>query len=175
MMHLYNLQREQWVARSLEDVFPFFARPENLALITPPSLGFRLLTPQPVVMEKGRIIEYTLRVLGLPTRWRTLITRYEPPWCFVDEQLCGPYSFWHHSHRFESRDGGTLLHDDVRYALPVPLAGPARELVHAFYVRPALERIFDYRRQVYARLFGGIQPGRADAQPWASASEEKTA
>jgi hypothetical protein len=175
MMHLYNLQREQWVARSLEGVFPFFARPENLALITPPSLGFRLLTPQPVVMEKGRIIDYTLRVLGLPTRWRTLITCYEPPWCFVDEQLCGPYSFWHHTHRFESLDGGTLLHDEVRYALPVPLAGPAREIVHAIFVRPALERIFDYRRQVYARLFGGIQPGRADALPRASASEENTA
>jgi len=175
MMHLYNLQREQWVARSLEGVFPFFARPENLALITPPSLGFRLLTPHPVVMEKGRVIDYTLRILGLPVRWRTLITRFEPPWCFVDEQLCGPYSFWHHTHRFEPRGDATLMHDEVRYALPVTLAGPARELVHALYVRPALERIFDYRRQVYTRLFGGIPSGETHALPRAPASKENTA
>jgi ligand-binding SRPBCC domain-containing protein len=175
MMHLYSLRREQWVARSLERLFPFFARPENLALITPPSLGFRLLTPQPVVMEKGRVIDYTLRILGLPTRWRTLISRYEPPWCFVDEQLCGPYSFWHHTHRFEPRDGGTLLHDEVHYALPVTLIGPARELVHTLYVRPALERIFDYRRQVYARLFSGIQAEGAHTFRQAPASEENTA
>ena len=174
MMHLYSLRREQWVARSLERLFPFFAQPENLALITPPSLGFRLLTPQPVIMEKGRVIDYTLRILGLPTRWRTLITRYEPPWCFVDEQLCGPYSFWHHTHRFEPRDGGTLLHDEVHYALPLTLIGPARELVHTLYVRPALERISDYRRQVYARLFNGIQPEGAHTFRQAPASEENT-
>lgn len=175
MMHVYNLRREHRVARSLERLFPFFARPENLALITPPDLGFRLLTPQPVVMEKGRVIDYTLRVLGLPVRWRTLISHYDPPWCFVDEQLSGPYSFWHHTHRFETRDDATLLHDEVHYALPVTLIGPARELVHTLYVRPALERIFDYRREVYTRLFGGIQPDGVNAPRQASASKEETA
>ena len=76
LMRCYTLQREQWVASPLQRIFPFFAQPENLALITPPSLGFRLLTPLPVEMEKGRIIDYTIRVIGLPIRWRTLITTY---------------------------------------------------------------------------------------------------
>ena len=153
-MRCHTLQREQWVASPLQQIFPFFAQPENLALITPASLDFRLLSPQPVAMEKGRIIDYTIRVMGLPVRWRTLITTYDPPRCFVDEQLSGPYSFWHHTHRFEPRDGGTLLYDEVRYVLPMALIGPFRGLVHTLYVRPCLERIFDYREQVFDRLFG---------------------
>jgi ligand-binding SRPBCC domain-containing protein len=164
-MRVYTLQREQWVGRALERVFPFFARPENLALITPPGLGFRLLTPRPVTMEPGRVVDYTIRVLGLPMRWRTLITCYDPPWCFVDEQITGPYSFWHHTHRFSERDGGTLLRDEVCYALPLWLAGPARDLVHVLHVRPALERIFDYRRQVFSRLFGGDVPAGEQVLP----------
>jgi ligand-binding SRPBCC domain-containing protein len=161
-MRTYRFQREQWVAKPLERVFPFFARPENLALITPPGLGFRLLTPMPVIMERGRVIDYTLRLLGVPVRWRTLISHYEPPWCFVDEQLAGPYSFWHHTHCFEQRDGGTLLSDKVRYALPVALPGPAADLVNTLYVRPSLKRIFDYRRQMFTRIFAA--PHRAAAQ-----------
>lgn len=174
-MHIYTLQRELWVARPRERVFPFFAQPENLALITPPSLRFRLLTPSPVTMEKGRVIDYTIRVMGLPTRWRTLITHYDPPWCFVDEQLSGPYSFWHHTHRFEPRDGGTLLFDEVHYALPILLFGPARHLFHTLYIRPTLERIFDYRQQVFQGLFNG-NPATGVIDPHLlTASEENTA
>ena len=164
-MRIHTLEREQWVARPLARVFPFFAQPENLALITPPGLDFQLLTPRPVCMEPGRVIDYTIRVLGVPTRWRTLITRYEPPWCFVDEQIAGPYSFWHHTHTFTEQDGGTLLQDAVRYALPFVLPGPAGEIAHALYVRPALERIFNYRAQLFSRLFGGDAPGGAHAAP----------
>jgi len=175
MMRCYTLQREQWVASPLQRTFPFFAKPENLALITPPSLGFCLLTPVPVAMEKGRIIDYTIRVMGLPVRWRTLITTYQPPRCFVDEQMIGPYSFWHHTHRFEPRDGGTLLYDDVRYALPLALIGPARDLVHTFYVRSSLERIFDYREQVFTRLFGGTPETSKQASTALLAKEENPA
>lgn len=175
LMHVYRMQLEQWVAKPPDRVFPFFSRPENLALITPPNLGFRLLTPQPVDMEKGRVIDYTIRVLGLPTRWRTLITRYDPPSCFVDEQLSGPYSFWHHTHRFEQRHGGTLLQDELSYALPLALMGPARELVHTLYVRPALERIFAYRRRMFAGLFGGVVTTGAPASARAPATEENIA
>ena len=157
-MRSYTLNREQWVASPPEQIFPFFAQPENLALITPASLEFRLLSPQPVYMENGRIIDYTIRLMGLPVRWRTLITTYDPPRCFVDEQISGPYSFWHHTHRFEPRDGGTLLYDEVRYVLPMMLVGPFRGLAHALYVRPYLERIFDYRERVFTRLFGS-KPG----------------
>jgi len=174
-MRVYTLQREQWVAEPLERIFPFFSQPENLALITPPSLGFRLLTPRPVNMEKGRIIDYTIRLLGLRVRWRTLITRYDPPRCFVDEQLSGPYSFWHHTHRFEHNNGGTLLNDEVHYALPMVLVGPARDLVHALYVRPVLVRIFDHRQQVFASLFGDAPDSAAQAPAPAIAREESTA
>jgi ligand-binding SRPBCC domain-containing protein len=164
-MRVHRLTRRQWVARPLQRVFPFFAQPENLALITPPALAFRLLTPEPVIMEQGRHIDYTLHVLGLPTRWRTLISHFDPPLCFVDEQLAGPYSFWHHTHRFSEQRGGTLLEDEVRYALPVLLPWPVRDIVHALYVRPTLERIFDYRAQVYARLFGGGGSATEPAAP----------
>jgi len=174
-MRVYTLQREQWVAEPLERIFPFFSRPENLALITPRSLGFRLLTPRPVNMEKGRIIDYTIRLLGLRVHWRTLITRYDPPRCFVDEQLSGPYAFWHHTHRFEHRNGGTLLNDEVRYALPMVLIGPARDLVHALYVRPALLQIFDYRQQVFASLFGDARDSDARDPAPAIAREQSTA
>lgn len=174
-MRVYTLQREQWVAEPLERVFPFFSRPENLALITPRSLGFRLLTPRPVNMEKGRTIDYTIRLLGLRVRWRTLITRYDPPRCFVDEQLSGPYSFWHHTHRFEHHNGGTLLNDEVHYALPMVLVGPARDLVHSLYVRPALLQIFDYRQQVFASLFGDARDSAAQDPAPAIAREESTA
>jgi ligand-binding SRPBCC domain-containing protein len=156
-MRVYTLQREQRVARPLERVFPFFSQPENLALITPQTLDFRLLTPRPVAMEQGRTIDYTIRVMGLPVRWRTLITRFDPPWCFVDEQLSGPYSFWHHTHRFRQDKGETVLCDEVCYALPVA-PPPLRDLLHSLYVRPALEHIFDYRQAVIARLFGSVRP-----------------
>lgn len=164
-MRVYTLYREQWVAEPLEWVFPFFAQPENLSQITPPELGFRLLTPRPVSMEQGRVIDYTIRLLRLGVRWRTLITRYDPPRCFVDEQLSGPYSFWHHTHRFEQRDGGTWLSDEVHYALPMLLVGPLSQLVNTLYVRPSLRRIFDYRAQVFAGLFGD----RREVAPHASA------
>jgi ligand-binding SRPBCC domain-containing protein len=84
----------------------------------------------------------------------------------------GPYSFWHHLHRFERRHGGTLLHDEVHYALPLALVGPARELVHTLYVRPALEHIFSYRRQIFSRLFGGIQTTGAQPSTPAPTAEE---
>ena len=174
-MDIHTLQREQWVAKKPDRVFPFFAQPGNLALITPPGLRFRLLTPGPITMESGRVIDYTIRVLGLPVRWRTLITRYDPPRCFVDEQLNGPYSFWHHTHRFSEVNGGTLLEDEVRYALPLMLAGPANGLVHALYVRPALTRIFDYRQQVFSRLFGSAEPYGAQAPAAVTARTERVA
>ncbi|MGF1548115.1 MAG: hypothetical protein ACFCUG_12395 [Thiotrichales bacterium] len=165
-MQLHALKREQRVERPLARVFPFFERPENLALITPPRLGFHLLTPSPVVMEQGRIIDYTIRVMGARLRWRSLISTYRAPHCFVDEQLVGPYSFWHHTHTFEEAGVGTLLRDEVRYALPVLLPGPLAAAIHRWQVRPLLEQIFDYRQQQFQRLFGGgAAPGLVPGNP----------
>ncbi len=148
-MTVHRLHREQVVDRSLDDVFEFFARPENLARITPPSMGFVILTPSPIEMKPGALIDYTVRTFGLPIRWTTLITAYEPPHRFIDVQLRGPYSFWHHTHTFEADGDRTRIIDEVRYALPF---GPLGDLIHALVVRRQLARIFDYRAGVIEKL-----------------------
>ena len=144
------LVAEQFVARPLFEVFEFFSRPENLARITPPSLGFVILTPSPIEMKAGTLIDYTIRLAGIPLRWRTLISVYDPPNRFVDEQLKGPYAYWHHTHRFSSVEGGTIIHDKIRYALPF---GPFGMLVHRLFVRRNLERIFSYRKTIVEKIF----------------------
>jgi ligand-binding SRPBCC domain-containing protein len=143
-----RFETELWLPRPRREVFQFFADAANLERLTPPWLGFRILTPQPIAMGPGALIDYRLSVHGLPLRWRTRIERWEPPLCFVDAQLRGPYRRWHHTHTFEERDGGTLCREVVRYAVP----GGA--LVDRLFVRRDVERIFAYRRTVLAGLFG---------------------
>ena len=145
----FTLARTQQLPYQREYVFSFFKSPENLAYITPESLDFRILTPSPVSMRVGTLIDYTIRWFGVRLRWRTLITSYEPPFSFVDEQINGPYSFWHHTHIFEECAGGTEMFDEVRYALPFGIIG---EMFHGLFVRPQLEKIFDYRARVIAGL-----------------------
>ncbi|MEZ4386764.1 MAG: SRPBCC family protein [Candidatus Krumholzibacteriia bacterium] len=151
-MKVHVLERVQRVPAPLDEVFGFFARPENLAEITPPNLGFQILTPSPIAMKEGAVIDYVVSLGGLPLRWRTLITCHEPPHKFVDEQLSGPYSFWHHTHTFRALpDGGTELGDVVRYALPF---GPLGDLAHALVVGRQVAGIFSHRRRVIADRFG---------------------
>ena len=126
-----------------EAVFPFFGDALNLEAITPPWLGFRVVTPGPIEMAPGARIEYRLRLHGMPIRWRTTIAVWDPPHRFVDVQLSGPYRMWHHTHDFDpATDGGTLMRDTVRYALPF---GPLGAAAHRLLVRRDLEAIFDYR------------------------------
>ncbi len=146
------LTSEQFVPRPRDEVFAFFAKPENLGTITPPWLDFRILTPSPVPMERGALIDYVIRVGPAPTRWRTLITRHEPPHAFVDEQLQGPYSFWHHTHTFEETDGGTIIGDRILYVLPFGVLGV---IVERLFIRRQLQAIFAHRRRVIAERFGG--------------------
>ncbi len=148
-MKLHRLYREQTIARPLDDVFEFFSRPENLARITPPSMGFEILTPSPIDMRAGALIDYTVRAFGVPVRWTSSIAAFDPPNRFVDLQLRGPYSFWHHTHTFKAVDGGTRISDEVRYALPF---GPLARLVHMLFVKRQLERIFDFREAAVERL-----------------------
>lgn len=148
---MHRLYRKQCVEHSIEEVFAFFARPENLDTITPPELGFQILTPQPIAMKEGALIDYRIRIGGLPWRWTTYIARYEPPRCFVDVQLRGPYSFWHHTHTFTPLDKrSTLIEDEVLYCLPLGWIG---DIAHALWVRRQLERIFDHRSRVLGQIF----------------------
>lgn len=147
---MYRLYCEQMVARERGEVFAFFSCPENLAAITPPWLGFQLLTPAPVPMSRGTLIDYRIRLLRRRLRWTTYIAAYEPPEMFVDVQLRGPYSFWYHRHYFEAVSAGTRVIDEVRYLLPLGVVG---RWVHEFWVRRQLERIFLFRRARIAELF----------------------
>jgi ligand-binding SRPBCC domain-containing protein len=137
-----------WLPAPLEAVFAFFERPENLQALTPRSLGFRMLTPS-VVMREGALMDYTIRLLGVPVRWTTLIDSYDPPRGFTDVQLRGPYSYWRHAHRFEPQAGGTMMTDEVRYLLPwEPLGRLALPLVAW-----QLDRIFRFRGQAIRSIF----------------------
>ncbi len=149
-MKVHTLFRRQLVTTPLPEVFEFFSRPENLERITPPDLGFQILTPSPIAMREGAVIDYAIRIGPFPTRWTTLITTYEPPHRFVDLQLRGPYAYWHHTHSFEETPDGTLLTDEVRYALPF---GPLGEIVRELAVERQLEYIFRQRSRVIESLF----------------------
>jgi len=149
-MHLYTLHREQWLPRPAEEVFAFFAEPQNLEALTPPWLGFRILTPLPIEMRRGARIEYQLSLHGLQLGWLTGIETWEPPFSFTDVQLRGPYRLWRHAHRFVPERGGVSVEDTVVYALPL---GPLGRLAHFFKIRRDLGRIFDYRQQQIAERF----------------------
>lgn len=134
----YSLRREVLVQRSPEETFAFFADAANLELLTPPWLNFRILTPRPISMRPGTLIDYRISLRGIPLRWTTLIELWEPGRRFVDLQLRGPYRWWRHEHRFTPVDRGTLVEDIIEY-LP-----PFHRLTRAL-VRRDLDRIFNYR------------------------------
>ncbi|MEM6553255.1 MAG: SRPBCC family protein [Planctomycetota bacterium] len=154
------LRMSQWLPMEREGLFPFFAEARNLERITPPLLKFRVLNEGAIEMGVGAEINYQLRVRGLPVKWRTRITGWEPPVSFRDEQEKGPYLLWRHTHTFEPADGGTLCTDMVEYRVPGWVLSP---VVNAIWVQRDVEKIFAYRAEALADVFGGAVGGSGDS------------
>jgi ligand-binding SRPBCC domain-containing protein len=146
-MKIFEFEREQWLSRPLEEVFLFFGDVRNLQILTPPWLNFEILTPGVITMHPGTLIDYRLRLHGIPLRWQSEITIWDPPHRFVDEQRRGPYRMWCHEHQFEGRSGKTLVRDHIRYAVP------GGWLINSLFVARDVEEIFCWRGKKLQDLF----------------------
>jgi ligand-binding SRPBCC domain-containing protein len=158
---MYVLSCQMKAPVPMRDAFAAFESPYNLARITPPWLRFHITTPGQVVMRRGVEIEYRIRWLGLPVHWKTIVTGYDAPRMFEDEQARGPYQFWRHHHGFEETAGGTIVSDHVEYALPLGVLGT---LTHGLMVGRQLREIFRFRQSALIQLLGG-DPGRYELSP----------
>jgi ligand-binding SRPBCC domain-containing protein len=144
----FGLHAEQWLPCPREKLFDFFTDAFKLETLTPPLLRFEVVTPAPIVIRTGTLIDYKLRLHGIPIRWQSEINEWEPPSRFVDRQTRGPYRLWRHEHRFVEQHGGTLVIDHVEYR------APGGSLVNRFFVVPDLRKIFGFRMQKLRELFG---------------------
>lgn len=169
-MKRHRLHRTQRVERSIEEVFAFFAEPRNLERLTPPALRFEILGCSTPECQLGSLIDYRLRLHGIPFHWRTVISRWEPGRLFVDEALVSPYRLWEHTHRFRAEGPETtVIEDVVDYALPFGFLG---ELFH-FWVRRELEGIFDFRAEVVRAIFPTGSLGLAEPEPGGQTEEQR--
>ena len=142
-----HLETELWLPRPLGEVFAFFSDAANLEALTPPWLHFRILTPKPIAMHAGTLIDYSIRVHGIPISWQSEITVWDPPNRFVDVQRRGPYRQWDHTHSFAAVNGGTLVSDSVEFDVPFSFAA-------GWFVKRDVRKIFDFRHQSLLRRFG---------------------
>lgn len=149
-MTVHTFQASATIPAPLEEVFGFFSRAENLQKLTPKHLHFQILTPLPIEMKPGAIIEYRLRLFGISFRWQTEITVWEEGVRFVDVQKKGPYRLWEHEHRFSAQGDSTLMEDHLRYSIS---GGPLEPAIHAIFVRKQIESIFSFRNSAIERVF----------------------
>jgi ligand-binding SRPBCC domain-containing protein len=157
-MAVHRLVRRQLLDHPLDEVFAFFAQARNLERITPSWLRFSVLTPEPITMQTGTLIDYRLNYHGVPVGWTSQIEVWEPDASnpqFVDRALRGPFGLWHHRHRFQSSGAGTVVDDEVHYAVPFGAVG---ELAHPLFVARDLDRIFAYRHQAVERILARESP-----------------
>lgn len=145
--HLFT--QETFLPYPLDYVFDFFSNAQNLQALTPPSLHFQILTPLPIQMKPVALIDYKLKLFGIPFRWRTRIDTWQPPHQFSDSQIKGPYVKWVHTHTFEPVEGGVLMRDQVQYLAP---GGPLEPLINRLFVTPQVQRIFAYRNKTLKTL-----------------------
>ena len=168
-MQTHLLERSQIINRSLEETFAFFSDAYNLEKLTPAFLQFKILTPKPVPMHPGALIDYSLSLFGIPFKWQTLVEEWEPGVRFVDSQVKGPYALWHHTHTFKALDRErTLMMDDVRYQLPMGVFG---DLAHDLFVEATLKKIFAFRYEATERLLSPILQTVSVASSAQSSSE----
>ncbi len=146
----HRFYRKTLVPGPIDAVFDFFSRAENLGRITPPWLKFKVLTPTPLIMEKQSRLDLSLRLNHLPVHWKTEIAEWDPPHSFIDKQIKGPYLQWEHLHRFAAQEDHTLMEDAVIYRVPGWIFEP---FIHLVFVRPKLEKIFDYREEQLNLIF----------------------
>ena len=146
----YELKRNQFIPQPIEQVFSFFSKPENLELITPRNLHFSILTSIPIDMKTGQVIDYLIRLKGIKICWSSIISSYDPPHSFVDEQIQGPFTNWVHSHNFKEKNGGTIIIDHVKYSIPFGLIG---RIANNIFVEKDLVDIFDYRKKTIMEIF----------------------
>ena len=147
-MRVFEIRKEVWLPRPIDEVFDFFSDARNLERLTPPTLRFEVLTPSPIRMAAGTLIDYKLKLRGIPVRWQSEITMWDPPHRFVDEQRRGPYRMWKHEHTFVESDGGVFAKDNVSYAVP----GGA--LINTLFVARDVRNIFDYRTEQLLKALG---------------------
>ena len=152
MKRIYKLHCELLVKRPIKETFAFFENPANLGQITPPWLSFTIVSADKVEMRQGAQFNYVIRWLGFPMKWRSLISKYEPPFIFVDEQVIGPYKTWHHQHTFLETADGVIVGDHLEYSLPL---GPLGAIAQAVMVKRQLESVFRFRQQALSRIFAG--------------------
>jgi ligand-binding SRPBCC domain-containing protein len=169
-MKFHTLRREQFIPRPIHEVFAFFADAHNLEEITPPWLGFRILSTSSETISEGTQIRYRLRLHGLPIHSITEIRRWNEPTRFVDVQRSGPYRMWHHTHLFEAHGDQTKMIDVVRYILPLGILG---RIVHALKVKADVRRIFDYRYKRITELFASVNSADKKGPPLAGARKEE--
>jgi ligand-binding SRPBCC domain-containing protein len=147
----HKLETVTIINKPLDEVFAFFSKAENLNAITPPELDFKILTPTPIKMYPGTLIDYRIKLNGIPFKWRTEICVWEPPYRFVDQQLKGPYQKWHHTHAFKDLgDGRTEMTDTVLYQSPGWILEP---IIHHLFVKKRVEAIFKYREETLLKIF----------------------
>ena len=151
-MKIYTLHKKQKLPISLEEAWNFLSNPKNLKIITPDYMSFDMITKTDRPLYTGQILQYIVTpLLGIKTKWVSEITHIENKKYFVDEQLYGPYSLWHHKHFIKEIDGGVEMEDIIDYKIPLGILG---QLVHPFLVKPKLEEIFSYRQKKLIELFG---------------------
>lgn len=148
---MYQLRTKVTLRAPLNEVWDFFSSPKNLQKITPPGMGFQILTGETGSMYPGQIISYKVKpVAAIPVLWVTEITHVADGQFFVDEQRIGPYRMWHHEHHFKEVDEGVEMTDIVSYALPLGILG---KLAHAVFVGKKVSSIFSYRSKVIHKYF----------------------